>query len=160
MRQQGWGESSDRKAGKRWSEHRKYPTDREWLKTQGTIKGDRTKGQTLGSKNDTRAKKNQTRPRWLENEPDKQEVVGQTGSSQGKRIQEVDLQNNMAATTKKEKKFTKQTESDSGKWIMTKKDNSSSKHTYLEGALYCKINFILLYSYLFNNTSSDILSLL
>ena len=41
----------------------------------------------------------------------------------------MDLQNNMAATTKKEKKFTKQTESDSGKWIMTKKDNSSSKHT-------------------------------
>ena len=71
MRQQGWGESSDGKAGRRWSEHRKYPTDREWLKTQDTIKGDRTKGQTLGSKNDTRAKKNQTWPRRLENEPDK-----------------------------------------------------------------------------------------
>ena len=71
MRQQGWGESSDGKAGRRWSEHRKYPTDREWLKTQDTIKGDRTKGQTLGSKNDTRAKKNQTWPRRVENEPDK-----------------------------------------------------------------------------------------
>lgn len=36
----------------------KIPSKREWLKTWETIKGDRMKGQTLGSKNDARAKKN------------------------------------------------------------------------------------------------------
>lgn len=34
------------------------PSKREWLKPWETIKGDRMKGQTLGSKNDARAKKN------------------------------------------------------------------------------------------------------
>lgn len=67
------------------------PTEREWLKTWETIKGHRMEGQTLGSKNDARAKKNYTWPKWLENEPDKQEVVGQTGSGQEERLQEVDL---------------------------------------------------------------------
>lgn len=42
-------------------------------------------------------------------------------------------------------------------FIQKARPNSSSKHTHLEGALHCKINLILLYSYLFNNTSSDIL---
>lgn len=76
MRQQGWGKALTARQAEAGSEHRKYPTDREWLKTQDTIKETEQKGQTLGSKNDTRAKKNQTWPRWLENEPDKQEVVG------------------------------------------------------------------------------------
>lgn len=89
------------------------PPDRVWLKTWESLKGDRLKEQTLGSKDDAKAKKNQTWPKWLENEQDKQEVLGQTGSSQKRESRKWTFNSNVTTMTKRNKKVTKPTESDS-----------------------------------------------
>lgn len=99
------------------------PADREGLKTRDTRPGDRTKGQTLGSKNDTRAKKNETRPRWPENEPDKQEVAGHTGSSR-----EVAGQQRHGSHDQEREATHPTDEGDSWKWIVTTKGDPSREH--------------------------------
>lgn len=63
---------------------------------------------------------NQINRKWW----DRQEAAKERGSRKWT------FNNNMATTTKREKKFTKQTESNSGKWIMTMKGNSSNKHKH------------------------------